>query len=109
MSLISISVKTVYTSMNENNLFRRSYMASGFVFSNNKDKWNQLDITHTIFKNVIDQAPGQRLFTKFCCHGIGGKIFKEEESLGLIMVAFQNGIDTGTTFNQHLCSGKGNE
>lgn len=38
MSLISISVKTVYMSMSENNLFRRSYLASGFVFNKKKDK-----------------------------------------------------------------------
>lgn len=87
MSLISISVKTVCMSMIEKNLFRRSFMASGFVCSNNEGKWDQMDITRTVFQNVIDQAPGQRLITKFCCHGIGGKIFKEEES----MIGLNNG------------------
>lgn len=40
-----------------------------------------MDITHIVFKNVFDQVPDQRLITKLCCHGVGGKLFKEEDSM----------------------------
>lgn len=48
MSLISISVKTIYMGMNGNNLFRRSYMASGFqgCFQYERD---QMDIIRIVF------------------------------------------------------------
>lgn len=62
-----------------------------------------MDATHIVIKNVFDQVPDQRLMAILCCHGIGGKLFKEEES----MIGLNNGNiseqnDAGTTFNQHL-------